>query len=309
MVWWHGKEVGVPWEEAAAQVDTIVTGPHAGTAIPVELRSWVSPSLTRRQQYDYSDVATGPVGRAWAARDPGVVFVQNCVSRVATDANRAAEDDPEPGLRAFFQRWREGQTSFGGVDSVRPITFNHALVLAEPGSDTDWAALSGAIRAARARGPWAYYGALEAVVDAVVARCTFTDAAPLSLICLHDTDNRKCAPDGSLSEPRPHREAMPALACLGNGGDPTGDGDALTMPRAELLRLAAAWAEAFGHGGGAAEPCGCNRRAAPCACAISLNRPYGGGFEAAHWAGRIRAKGAAVHAVQAEFLRPVLHGP
>eukprot|EP00966_Prymnesium_polylepis_P123186 2847981-Prymnesium_polylepis.1 len=69
MVFWYGKGQGVSFEEAIAKVDTIVTGPHAGVAFPEEFKPFVSDRLTRRNQYDYSDVATGPVGRAWAARD------------------------------------------------------------------------------------------------------------------------------------------------------------------------------------------------------------------------------------------------
>eukprot|EP00966_Prymnesium_polylepis_P043682 1012706-Prymnesium_polylepis.1 len=308
MVFWHGKDKGVSYDDADfAKVDTIITGPHAGASFPVELKPFVSPLLTRRNQYDFSDVATGPVGRAWASIDERVVFVQNCAPRVVTDANRALHDDnPEPALREFFRRRHAGLTSYAGVDSVRPVTFNNIPVLREPESPADWEALVGTIKKAREKGPTAYYHTLDAVVDRVIESRAFTDDQPLTLVCLHDTDAFKCAADGSLSVARPPKDNMPDLVCLGNAGDASGAGASLSMPKAELVRMAGVWAKAFGYSEGAVAS-GDSEGGA-----VYLNRPYKKGFESTHWPQHIREKPKGprtVHAVQVEFLRKVLHGP
>ena len=70
-------------------LDTIVLGPHAGARFPAELQPFVDATLTRRKQYDYSDVITSSLGRAWAAANPGVVFVENPHSRLALDRKTA----------------------------------------------------------------------------------------------------------------------------------------------------------------------------------------------------------------------------
>ena len=67
LVWWAGKEPGQPFEEVASRITTIVFGPHASAAFPAELEDFIAPTLTHRKQHDFSDVITGPVGRAWAA--------------------------------------------------------------------------------------------------------------------------------------------------------------------------------------------------------------------------------------------------
>lgn len=65
---------------------------------------------------------TSSLGRAWAAADPGVVFVENPHSRLVLDPNRSPPADVMPGLREFFvrlQRQRAGEKiPFGGIDAV-----------------------------------------------------------------------------------------------------------------------------------------------------------------------------------------------
>ena len=120
LLFWQGKGDG-PFTAVAARIDTIVLGPHASARFPAELQPFVDATLTRRKQYDYSDVITSSLGRAWAAADPGVVFVENPHSRLALDANRAPPADVMPGLREFFarlERQRAGEkVSFGGIDA------------------------------------------------------------------------------------------------------------------------------------------------------------------------------------------------
>ena len=92
LVFWKGKG-SLPFNSAAARIDTIVLGPHAGARLPAELQPFVDPALTRRKQYDYSDAITSPLGRAWAAADPAVIFVECPHSRVVLDPNRAPPAD------------------------------------------------------------------------------------------------------------------------------------------------------------------------------------------------------------------------
>jgi hypothetical protein len=70
LVFWQGKG-RAPFSAIAARIDTIVLGPHASARFPAELQPFVDAALTRRKQYDYSDVITSSLGRAWAAADPG----------------------------------------------------------------------------------------------------------------------------------------------------------------------------------------------------------------------------------------------
>ena len=46
LVFWKDKEAGVSFADAVARADTIVLGPHAGTAFPSELKPFVSKALT-----------------------------------------------------------------------------------------------------------------------------------------------------------------------------------------------------------------------------------------------------------------------
>jgi len=298
MVFWKGKEKGVKFDAAAKKADIIVTGPHAGAVFPAELRPFVSPELTRRQQYDFSDVATGPVGCRWAMLDERIIFVQNCLARVATDANRANSANVERDLREFFRRRNDNRTAFGGVDSVRPVTFSNIPVLKEPQSNGEWQELVAAITKAKERGPSAYEAARDKVIRMIVGKHNFSDANPLTVICLHDTDNFKCAPDGSLTVARLPKDMMPDLVCFGNGGDAQGNSNVL-MPREELELMGRAWAAAFG---------------VP-STAVSFNKPYaakGAGLEARRVESFVHNLGVdyrAVHITQVEFLRKVLHGP
>jgi N-formylglutamate amidohydrolase len=106
--------------------------------------------------------------------------------------------------------------------------------------------------------------------------------------------------DGAIVVQRPEADRLPRWANLGNKGDTHGDAldDPLTLDGAELRRIAAAWADAFGLDGAERET------------DILLNRPYKGAFETVHYGARLRLLAAArVGAVQVEFLRETLLGP
>jgi len=301
LVFWQGKG-GVLFDTVAARIDTIVLGPHSSARFPAELQPFVDPALTRRKQYDYSDVITSSLGRAWAAADPGVVFVENPHSRLVLDPNRAPPADVMPGLREFFarlERQRAGEkVSFSGIDAVRPVTFSGEAVLRPPANDAEWSALEKALITARRLGPEAYRSACDRVIEAVLkARRPGT---ALRVISLHDTMNTKMRTDGAIVVERPSADRLPQLVNFGNKGDDRGEAgaDPLTISAAEMRRIADAWAQGFGFD------------ATTRGAAITLNSPYKGAFETVHYGAKLATiNDPRVGAVQVEFLRETLLGP
>lgn len=296
LVFWQGKGV-TPFAAVAAQIDTIVFGPHAVAAFPAELRPHVSPQLTLRKQCDYSDVITAPLGRAWAAADPHVVYVENPHSRAVLDANRPPVADVGPGLRQFFTtlaRSRAGEkVSYAGIDNVRPITFGGETVLMEPQSDAEWDALVSTLNDCAARGPQNYVLIRDGLVNTVLA--SRPAGRHLHLISLHDTMNTQMQPDGAITRERPVADRLPWFANFGNRGDAEGNGpaDELSIPGIEMRRIADAWTHA----------CDITDQG------ILLNSPYKGAWETMHWGERLRALGEPnVGIVQVEFLRETLLG-
>ena len=93
-------------DDHLAGVDLIITGPHASAAFPAEMQPFVDSRLTKRLQYDFTDVSTSPVTRRWAQIDPRVLYIEDPHPRAVRDANRARPDDLLPGLREAFARLR-----------------------------------------------------------------------------------------------------------------------------------------------------------------------------------------------------------
>ena len=78
-------------DDVLADIDLIVTGPHASAAFPEEMAPFVDPRLTRRLQYDFTDVSTSPMARRWAEIDP-----EGAVHRGSAPAGRARRQPPPP---------------------------------------------------------------------------------------------------------------------------------------------------------------------------------------------------------------------
>jgi N-formylglutamate amidohydrolase len=297
--------------EVAEGVDTLVLGPHASAAFPAELRPHIAPALSLRKQCDYSDCLTATLGRAWAAADAGVVYIENPVSRLVQDANRAPPADALGGLQEFFRRLarqRAGEPAgFGGVDAIRPITFSGEDVLLEPASPAEWQALGELLRDAAERTVAVYRACCEQVLELLVEKRP--PGAPLRVISLHDTMNTKMRADGAIVVERPAEDRLPDWMNLGNRGDEQGDeaGEPLSLSGAELRRIARAWAQALGL----SEEDGQR--------AIRLNKPYKGAYETQHFGALLRPLGQAqIGALQLEFRREALldsaalarlHGP
>lgn len=306
MVFWQGRGLQ-PFAAAAPHIDTIVLGPHASAAFPAELQPFVAPELTRRKQFDYSDVITSSLGRAWAQADPQVVFVENPHSRLVLDGNREPPADVGPGLREFFARLarqRAGEkVGFGGVDAVRPVTFAGELVLREPASEAQWAELLDALATAGRLGARPYFAARQTVLDAVLA--ARKPGAALRVVSLHDTMNTKTREDGAIVVERPEADRLPAWVNFGNRGNAQGEADGLplSLAAAEMRRIRAAWAQAF------AAEFGLSTTPARDG-GFGLNVPYKGAFETVFFGAQLQALDESrVGAVQVEFLRESLLGP
>ncbi|CAE7353851.1 unnamed protein product [Symbiodinium natans] len=307
LVFWQGKESGKKFQDVAEHIDTVVLGPHASAAFPEELKPFISTSLSRRKQYDFSDVITGPVGRAWAAADSKVVFVENPHSRVVVDPNREHGIEPEAPLRQCFARLRQDRgASLAGVDQVRPVTFSGEDVLLEP-TEADWPKLTAALKTSAAQGPLAYEAARDQVMELVRAARV---GRPLTVIGFHDTNNWKMRADGALVVERPEKDRMPPFCNFGNQGDVVGDaieGTTPLMPGPDLRCIARAWAEAFDQAG---EQDFMKPKGFAYMEPVSFNRPYPGGHEVRDWAKRLPSCKANRNAVfQVEFARSFLLGP
>lgn len=305
LVFWQNRHR--TFAEVAGTIDTIVLGPHASAAFPVELRPFISPVLTRRKQCDFSDIVTASLGRAWVAADACVVYVENPVSRLVLDPNRAPPPDPIASLREFYHRLarqRSGESvGFVGVDAVRPITFGGEDVLIEPTSVAGWRTLATTLDEVAERTVKVYRACCDEVLQIVLEarqeleKCNIP--APLRVISLHDTMNTRMRSDGAIVVERPLADRLPLWANLGNKGDTCGDEveESVTLDGAELRRIAEAWADAFGLQGDERET------------GILLNRPYKGAFETVHYGALMRAlKLPRVGAFQVEFLRETLLG-
>ena len=114
------------------------------------MQPFVDVRLTKRLQYDFTDISTSPVTRRWAQIDPRVLYIEDPHPRAVRDANRARPDDLLPGLREAFARLDaggpDGRPSLVDVDAVRPVTFGYLPVYTRPQTDEDWERLGDALR-------------------------------------------------------------------------------------------------------------------------------------------------------------------
>jgi hypothetical protein len=326
-------------DSALADIDLVVTGPHASAAFPAELQPFVDVRLTKRLQYDFTDVSTSPVARRWAEIDPHVLYVEDPHPRVVRDANRARPDDLVAGLRDAFDRLDEDapttRPSLAGVDAVRPVTFGYLPVYTKPRTDTEWSEFGAALTRAGSLGIDEYERVrddlLERVIDAKLRKLSTLDpstcsvaewnsATTLDVLSFHDTMNHTARPDGAICLERQPVDRLPNVVALSNRGDAhgevveldhssiRGEDDVTTMRPARLRAIAHAYRIAF-------DAWDSND--------VALNRPYIGGHETTTAGPMLRAlepravvrpKGDQPRrlrfgAFQNEFLREFLLGP
>jgi hypothetical protein len=303
--WAKGR---IPLDETLASIDLIVTGPHASAAFPAELEPFVDERLTRRLQFDFTDISMSPVARRWASIDPHVLYIENPHPRAVRDANRPRPDDLGAALREAFQRLRQtgetGRPSLAGVDAVRPVTFGYLPVLREPRSEHEWTTLVDAIERAGSLGVDVYERERDALVEAVLAaklkRLTSLDpahvtvsewrsATTLFVLSMHDTMNHTARSDGAICLERPPADRLPTVVALSNRGGP--DGSVVATTAGELVADAAlpsmdaetlrALGRAYRLAFDASDPDD-----------VAFNRPYLGGHETTVAGPWLRARAA-----------------
>ncbi|QBE48684.1 N-formylglutamate amidohydrolase [Leucobacter triazinivorans] len=295
-------------EQAVLDADVLVSAPHAGAAIPEEVAEFLSPALTRRLQYDFSDVSTAAVVVRWAEIDPRIVAVVNPHPRLIRDPNRAKPADVRADLTAALERVRAAgawqPVDLTGVDAIRPVTFSFFPILEVPGTDDGIARLVDAFARTAEQGLGVYERTRDALTEMFLAN-GLERGGSITRLSFHDTMNTTTTREGAVSVARAERDMLPDVVALSNRGDHRGEprdpADPPTMDGAALRRLADAHRDGFE----VADP-----------GAVRLNQPYLGSQEILAAGARFRAlareageAGLGLGAVQAEFLREYLLGP
>lgn len=294
--------------QAIAEADLLVATPHSGAAIPEELAEFLSPALTRRLQYDFSDVATASIVRRWAEIDPRIVAVINPHPRLIRDPNRRKPDNVRADLVAAIERVRAAgpwqKVDLTGVDAIRPVTFSFFPILQIPDTDEGLQRLVDAFADTAEQGLGVYERTREALTDLFLAK-GMEQGGTFTRLSFHDTMNTTTTRDGAVNVARAETDRLPDVVALSNRGDHQGEerdpADRPTMDGSALRALAAAHREGFE----VSHP-----------EAVLLNQPYLGSEEiraAGARFGELReqanAAGLRLGAVQAEFLREYLLGP
>jgi hypothetical protein len=293
IVFFHGKGRR-PLDEVLADIDLVVTGPHASAAIPEELAPFLDPSFTRRLQFDFTDVSTGPVARRWAAIDPHVLYIEDPHPRAVRDANRPRPRDLVGDLRIAFDRLAtepDARPSLAGVDAVRPVTFGYLPVYRRPADATEWQTFADTLERTAANGVDVYEQRRDELVERIVeAKCrrlagldpaTLTgsewrSATTLLVLSIHDTMNRTARADGAVCLERAPEDRLPDVVALSNRGDADGEVrgsvDGTLLAAEDVPTLEPAWLRAVATA---------YRRAfdAWAATDVALNHPYPGGWE------------------------------
>ncbi|MGR3614511.1 MAG: N-formylglutamate amidohydrolase, partial [Paracoccaceae bacterium] len=212
----YAEQSEKPFYEVAHKIDLILTGPHASAAFPREIEPFLARDLSQRLQYDFSDITTDPLARAWARADPRVVYIANPVSRLIFDQNRPKPTDVTGMLRNFFYRLHQKQAGadigFSGVDTVRAVTFGNVPLLREPADDSAYKALAAVLSSVAGRTSLAYADARDRVIEqvleaktrhlheidlATVSHRDLQSATMLHVQSVHDTMNATATPDGA----------------------------------------------------------------------------------------------------------------
>lgn len=295
-------------DQAIEEADLLVSTPHSGAAIPAEIAQYLSPALTRRLQYDFSDVATASVVRRWAEIDPRIVAVINPHPRLVRDPNRAKPADVRGDLAQAIERVRAAgpwqRVDLTGVDAIRPVTFSFFPILEIPETPEGIAKLVDAFAETAEQGLGVYERTRDELTERFIA-LGLARGGSFTRLSFHDTMNTTTTRDGAVNVARAETDRLPEVVALSNRGDHLGEqrdaNDPPTMRPEALRRLADAHRDGF-------------EVTSP--EAVQLNQPYLGSQEILAAGARFRAiadearrAGLQLDAVQAEFLREFLLGP
>ncbi|WEK62420.1 MAG: N-formylglutamate amidohydrolase [Candidatus Microbacterium colombiense] len=294
-------------DQAIAEADVLVSCPHAGARIPEELVPFLSPALTRRLQYDFTDVATDAIVRVWARTDPRIVAVLNPHPRLVRDPNRARPVDIAADLGAAIERTRTAgawqKVDLSGVDAIRPVTFSFFPILQVPATDAERDLLVRTFVEVGERGLGVYERTRDELTERFLAEKLRTGGR-FTRLSFHDTMNTTTTRDGAVNVPREEKDRLPGVVALSNRGDARGDERDPADPPTMDPERARALAEAHRAGFRVERPDD-----------VALNKPYLGSQEILAAGRRFRESAAdaadaalTVDAVQAEFLREYLLG-
>lgn len=298
-------------EQAIAEADLLVSTPHSGAAIPEEIAEFLAPTLTKRLQYDYSDVATAAIVRRWAEIDSRIVAVINPHPRLIRDPNRAKPADIAGDLSAAIARVREAgpwqAVDLSGVDAIRPVTFSFYPILEIPEDEASVARLVQTFVQTAEQGLGVYERTRDELTERFLEK-GLAQGGWFTRLSFHDTMNTTATREGAVNVARAQKDRLPAVVALSNRGDNAGErrsdapaNDHTTMNPLRLRLLAEAHRDGFDvqHDD-----------------AVQLNQPYLGSQEIIAARDRFRAisdeadaADFAADAVQAEFLREFLLGP
>jgi hypothetical protein len=308
----------VPLGDALARCDLLITAPHATAAIPEELRPFLDPRLSYREQFDFSDASTRAIGRRWAAIDRHVVYIENPHPRLVLDPSRRPSEHLEACLHEAFRRVRRAgpgrPVDLAEIDAVRPVTFANRPVLLEPRDPTEWRRLLHALRDTAAAGTNVYTTTCDRLLDALLRtrHGVRGGASMLHVMSLHDTMAARIWPSGAIAHLRPPTQRLPHFVSLGNRGDARGEairgtGEPTTIAPPELRRITAAFRGTVGVPPELA------------ARHVAMNRVYTGKWDTIAAGARIRAAARAlwpsaevpprIGAYMAEFAREALLDP
>jgi len=294
-------------DDAIRDADVLISCPHAGAAIPEEIVEFLSPALTRRLQYDFTDVATDAIVRHWASEDPRVVAVVNPHPRLVRDPNRAKPADVGADLTAAIERTRAAgpwqKVDLTGVDAIRPVTFSFFPILEVPETEDELRRLVDTFVEVGERGLGVYERVRDDLTERFISDRLRTGGR-FTRLSFHDTMNTTTTRDGAVSVARDEKDRLPRVVALSNRGGSRGEerdpADPPTMAPDRLRTLADAHRAGF---------------RVEHADDVALNTPYLGSQEIIAAGARFRevadqaaASEAQFDAVQAEFLREFLLG-
>lgn len=294
-------------DQAVTEADVLVSAPHAGAAIPEELAGFISPNLTRRLQYDFTDVSTASIVKRWAEIDPRIVAVVNPHPRLVRDPNRPKPNDVRGDLATAIERVRSAgawnPVDLTGVDAIRPVTFSFFPILEIPVTDAGLQRLVDAFAEAAEQGLGVYESTRDSLTEKFLDH-GLSQGGTFTRLSFHDTMNTTTTREGAVNVARPTKDQLPSVVALSNRGDAYGEArnpnDLPTMSPESIRRLADAHRYGFQVRDSGA---------------VQLNKPYLGSQEIRADGEKFRAlrseasaAGLELGAVQAEFLREFLLG-
>ena len=159
-------------DESLAEVDLIITGPHALRRLPgrdAALRRREADQAVAVRLHRHLDEPGHP---SLGADRPARPLHRGPAPTSGARRQPRPARRPHPGLREAFARLDaggpDGRPSLVGVDAVRPVTFGYLPVYKRPQTDEDWDRLGDALRRAGALGIDEYERVRDDLIERVI---------------------------------------------------------------------------------------------------------------------------------------------